>query len=56
MTRAELIRLKDLTDSLQKNLISKDEFMEYQNLNELFLNELNLDQAAKRNNRFFKEN
>mgnify|MGYP003651385981 CR=1 FL=1 len=52
MTENQLDRLKELTEYLIHRHISKPEFIEYQNLNELFLNDLNLDQAEKRNKRF----
>ena len=55
MTENQLARLRGLTESLIQNQITKCEFMEYQNLNELFLNELNLDQAEKRKNSFLRD-
>ena len=44
MTKNQLERLKDLAESLIQCQITKSEFMEYEKLNELFLNELNLTQ------------
>jgi uncharacterized protein YlbG (UPF0298 family) len=39
--------LKDLTGSLIRSQITHYEFREYQNLNEQFLNELNIDPIEK---------
>jgi hypothetical protein len=55
MTENQLDRLKNLTESLIQRQITPYEFMEYQNLNEQFLNELNIDPIEKRNSHFLNQ-
>ena len=55
MDETQLNRLKELSKVMNERVLSKPEFMEYFHLNEMFFNEINLDQAKKRNKRYFDD-